>query len=113
MQRLSYFVTVVLAIAAIALDAFAFSSRCSASPGVNLSLLIFGAVVQAVAIGFPLVFGLEFAGDPPRRWLAVIGMALLLLVGGSLAFRYSALYSDAIGQPNYFRSAGLACRSAG
>jgi hypothetical protein len=39
-------------------------------------------------------------------------MALLLLVGGSLAFRYAALFSDAIGQPNYFRSAGLACRNA-
>ena len=113
MQRLSYFVAALLAFAALAFDLFAFSSRCSASPGVNVSLLFFGAVVQAVAVGFPIAFGSAFASGPPRRWLAIIGMSLLLFVGGSLAFRYSALYSDAIGQPNYFKSASLACRSAG
>jgi hypothetical protein len=113
MQRIGYFVAALLALAALTLDTLAVTSRCSASPGINISILLFGLAVQAVAVSFPLVFWAILANEPPRRGVAVIGMSLVLFVGGSLAFRYSALYSDAIGKPNYFKSAGLACHRAG
>lgn len=108
-QRSGPFVAVLLAIAALALDILAFTSRCTLSPGVNVSLMIFGAVVQTVAICFPIAYGIIIVTDLPRRGAAIIGMAVLMFVGGSMAFRYAVLYPDAIGQPNFYRSASLKC----
>ena len=119
MRKLNITVAALLTLAAIALDIFALTSRCTASPKVNVSILLFALVVQVLAVGFPIVIGDVFLGDLPKRGLAVIGMALLLFVAGSLAFRYAALLSDAIGQPKTFKSAGFftrggpACRNAG
>ena len=104
------YVVAVLAFAALALDIVAFSSRCAASPAVNVRILLFGLAVQSLAVCFPLIFGGPFTNE--KRGVAIAGMALLLFVGGSLAFRYAAMFSDAIGQPNYFKSVGLACRNA-
>ncbi len=38
-------------------------------------------------------------------------LALVLFTGSLVMIRYSVLYSDAIGKPNFFKSAGLACRA--
>ena len=112
MARLNMYVVAVLAIAALALDTVAFGSRCLASPKVNVPILLFGLAVQALAVCFPLIFGGPYTNDSGKRGVAIIGMALLLFVAGSLAFRYASMFSDAIGQPNYFKSTGLACRNA-
>ena len=113
MHRLEYCTTTFLAVVAVALDIWAFMSRCPASPSVNVSTLSFGLVVQAVAVGFPLVRGAWFETASAKHRLKVITLALVLFVGSVMAIRYSVLYSDAIGQPNYFKSAGLACRLSG
>ena len=112
MGKLNIYVAVLLAFGAAVADVFGFASRCSLSPAVNVPLLLLGLVLQATAVGYPLFFGAPFAGELSKRGFRIIGMSLLIFVAGSLAFRYSAQFSDAIGKPNYFRSAGLACRNA-
>src|SRR5437868_1463018 len=113
MHRLEYCTAAFLAVVAIALDIWAFMSRCPASPAVNVSTLSFGLVVQAIAISFPLVRGAWFETASEKHGLKIIALALVLFVGSVMAIRYSVLYSDAIGKPNYFKSAGLACRLSG
>ena len=113
MRRFEYSVAALLALSAVALDVWAVSSRCAASPEVNISILCFGLFIQAFAVGLPLVRGAWSYGASAKLGLKVIAGALVLFVGSVLAIRYSLLYSDAIGKPNYFRSAGLACRSPG
>jgi len=102
-----------MALLALTFDIWAFKSRCPASPEVNISILCFGLVVQAIAIGLPLVRAAWFDTASERHGFKVVMGAIILFVGSILAVHYSVLYSDAIGKPNYFRSAGLACRSAG
>jgi len=111
MAKLNFYVAAILAIGAIALDAFAFASRCSVSPGVNAPFLLLGIALQAGAVAFLMFFGQPYAGELSKRGFTIIGMSLLIFVAGWLAFRSSAQFSDAIGKPNYFRSAGLACRN--
>ena len=113
MQRLEYGTTVLLMLIALALDVWAFMSRCPASPIVNVSTLSFGILVQAIAVGLPLVRGVWLQSATVKHGLTIITLALVLFVGSVMAIRYSVLYSDAIGKPNYFKSAGLACRLSG
>ena len=113
MHRFERGITVLLALMAIVLDTWAFVSRCPASPPVNISTLAFGVIVQAVAVGFPLVRGAWFESASVKHGVTIITLALMLFVGSVMIMRYSVLYSDAIGKPNYFRSIGLACRSPG
>jgi len=102
-----------MALLALIFDVWAFKSRCPASPEVNASTLCFGLIVQAIAVGLPLARNAWFDSASERQGFKVIAGAIVLFVGSVLAVRYSLLYSDAIGKPNYFRSAGLACRVAG
>jgi hypothetical protein len=96
---------------AVVVDIWIFGSRCSASPAVSLSTLAFGLLVQAIAVGFPLVRGAWFETAPVKHGLRIIMLALVLFVGSLVLIRYSVLYSDAIRKPNFFKSAGLACRA--
>jgi hypothetical protein len=113
MQRFERGITALLALIAVVLDTWAFVSRCPASPTVNVSTLFFGLVVQVIAVGFPLVRGAWFESASVKHGLTIITLALMLFIGSAMIVRYSVLYSDAIGEPNYFRSVGLACRSSG
>jgi hypothetical protein len=113
MRRFERGIAVLLALMAIVLDTWAFASRCPASPPVNMSALAFGAIVQAVAVGFPLVHGAWFESASAKQGATTITLSLMLFVGSVMIIRNSVLYSDAIGKPNYFRSLGLACRSSG
>ena len=113
MQRLEYVATALLGVGAVALHLWAFASRCAASPAVNVSTLAFGFVVQAFAVGLSLVRGAWFESATAKHGLKIIALAIVLFVGSVMVIRYSVLYSDAIGKPNYFKSAGLACRSSG
>jgi hypothetical protein len=106
-------IAALLALMAIVVDTWAFVLRCPASPTVNISTLAFGIIVQAIAVGFPLVRGAWFESASVKHGLTIITLALMLFVGSVVIIRYSVLYSDAIGKPNYFRSMGLACRSSG
>jgi hypothetical protein len=107
--KLNLVVAVLLALVAATLDVLALATRCPVSPGVNVPLLLLGLVLQATAVAFPVFFGQPFADELSKRGLAIVGMALLIFTAGSLAFWYSAQFSDVIGKPNYFRSVGLAC----
>jgi hypothetical protein len=113
MHRLERSITAFLALTAVVLDIWAFVVRCPASPAVNISTLCFGLIVQAIAVGFPLVRGAWFESASVKHGLTIITLALMLFVGSVMIIRYSVLYSDAIGKPNYFKSIGLACRSSG
>lgn len=113
MARLNLIVSVLLALVGLALDILAFTSRCSMSPPINISMMLLGVIIQVVAVGFPIYFGRPYADDPPRRGVAIIGFALVIFVAGAMAFRYSVLLPDAIGKPNGYRSASLACRHSG
>ena len=111
MHRLEYLSMVVLAAVAIAFDGWVFSARCSASPAINVSTLSFGFMIQVIAVGIPLVRGAWFDSASAKNGLKAIGGALILFVTSLMVVRESVLYSDKIGQPNYFRSAGLACQA--
>jgi len=113
MENFERNVAVLTALLALAFDVWAFKSRCPASPEVNVSILFFGLIIQAIAVALPLVRVAWFDSASDRQGLKVVGCAIILFVWSVLAVRYSVLYSDAIGKPNYFRSAGLACRVAG
>jgi hypothetical protein len=113
MHRPERCITALLALMAVVLDIWTFGLRCPASPAVNISTLSFGLIVQAIAVGFPLVRGAWFQSASVKHGLKIIALALMLFVGSVIIIRYSVLYSDAIGKPNYFKSMGLACRSSG
>jgi hypothetical protein len=105
MRKFSLLLAAVLA----ALDVLAFVSRCSASPGVNISIMFFGLVVQTVAVSFPLFLDSVIGTISMRHRQLFIALTLMLFVGGAMAVRYAVLYSDAIGKPNYFISASHVC----
>ena len=111
MLKLEYFSMAVLAAVAVVIDTWIFTARCSASPAVNVSILSFGFMIQAIAVGIPLVRGAWFDSASAKNGLKAIGGALILFVGSVMVVRESVLYPDKIGQPNYFRSAGLACQT--
>ena len=110
MNKLDQCITALLALVAVTFDVWAFMSRCPASPGVNVSTLSFGLIVQAISVGAPLARGAWFESASVKHGLTFLALALVLFVGSVMAIRYSVLYSDAIGKPNYFKSSGLACR---
>ena len=113
MNRFDYGFAALLAVVGVALDAWAFISRCPASPTINVSILCFGLLVQATAVAFPVIRGSLFETSSLKHELGFICVMSVLFLGSVLVIRYSVLYSDAIGKPNYFKSAGLACRLAG
>src|SRR5689334_16672965 len=112
MGKLNLYVAVLLATGSAALVAVTFASRCAASPVVNVQFLLFGLALQATSIAFLMFFEQPFADEISKRRLTIMGMSLVIFAAGSMVVRYSVQFSDAIGKPNYFRSAGLACRNA-
>ena len=109
MRRFEYGIAVLLALAGVGFDAWAFISRCPSSPAVSIPVLSFGLLVQAIAVGLPLVREVWFQSATAKHGAKAIIVALGLFVGSAMMIRSSVLYSDAIGKPNYFKSAGLAC----
>jgi hypothetical protein len=109
MRKLEYCTAIILALLAVALDVWLFRSRCLASPEINPSTLSLGLLIQATAVGLPLLRTAWFDSASAAHGLKILGAALILFVGSAQAIRYSVLYSDKIGQPNYFKSVGLRC----
>ncbi|TAK91734.1 MAG: hypothetical protein EPO06_03255 [Burkholderiaceae bacterium] len=96
-------------LALVAADVWAAYSRCPVSPPVNLSMLAFGIFIQLTALCL-IAFGYRFSAELSlrQRWRLLL-MAFVLGTVSILMVRYAVLYSDAIGQPNWFKSIGLRC----
>ena len=96
--------------ALLLIDSAFFMQRCSASPPINIPLLVFAAIVQASAVLLAYWSTYESPQTIPsllRRpifWLAVF----LGIVSIPVA-QYPLKYSDAIGRVNWFKSKGLEC----
>jgi hypothetical protein len=99
------------AFAAIVVDAVSFYSRCDVSPGVNISTFSLGLFIQGVCISAPLFVDHFYPSLALAKRRKLFYLSLLLFLSSVLVVRYSVLYSDAIGQPNGFKSKGLQCRN--
>jgi len=99
------------AFAAIAVDAVSFYSRCGVSPDVNVSTFALGLIIQGVCISAPLLVHHFYPNLSIARRRKIFYLSIFLFFCSVLVVRYSVLYSDAIGQPNWFKSKGLQCRS--
>ena len=106
-----HFVTaVVLAAASVSALVVFYSWRCDASPAINFNVLAFAVLVQSFAIALvasqiPAPSSQSFRAS--RRWLLVAGIALALSF--FVMARYALNFSDALGQPNWYKSVGLRC----
>src|SRR5947207_2023946 len=93
--------------AAIGVDAVSFYSRCSVSPDVNVSTFALGLIIQGVCISSPLFVQHFYPSLSTARRRKIFYLSIFLFFTSILVVRYSVLYSDAIGQPNWFKSKGL------
>ena len=98
----------MLGLAALAVDCWLVSLRCSSSPEIDWSRFAFGVVLQVAAVLIPFIALLVFP-DPkekPRILAAVV--AVFLVVASTPLLRTSLLLSDTI--PNkFFNSPGYQC----
>jgi hypothetical protein len=105
-------VAIILLVAALALDIWIPSFRCSASPDVDWSRLAFGFSIQAFVVAAPFLIRHIFPDASRGTNFAVALAAFFLFAFSYGVVRNSTLFGDSIDPSRGPASAGFQCEGA-